>query len=231
MKFFIPLLLASACLAIPQETQAGADNLAKRIAEPGPLLKAVPAEADVAAVARCRGGDYGKGSKGRKKCFDNCGKGKPGQCTQVSNPGLGFTWNCVCPVPKRALEKNAGAGDLANRTADPEPELVSEPGSSPVDNAILVSRAGIEARARCVHGGSYEKKSGCATHCKGKGKCITVSNPGLGFTWTCTCPSDRRDSIDNLAGAEYLAKRIAEPVVDFARAEDAVLEDRDKVEA
>ena len=204
MKLLIPVLLASVCLAIPHDTQAGADNLAKRIAEPGPLPKADPAEADVAAAAKCRGGDYGKGSKGKKKCLDNCGKGKPRQCTKVSNPGIGFTWNCVCPAPKRALENNAGAGDLAMRTADPEPELVSGSGSSTVDNAILDSRADIEARARCVHGGDYPKKSSCKPHCKGKGKCITVSNPGLGFTWTCTCPSKRRDTLDNGPGVEDL---------------------------
>lgn len=202
MKLFIPVLLASACLAIPHDTRAGANNLAKRIAEPGPLPVSAAAEADVAAAARCRGGDYGKGSKGKKKCLDNCGKGKPGQCTKVSNPGIGFTWNCVCPAPKRALENNAGAEDLAKRIADPEPE---EQDSSPVDNAILESRADIEARARCVHGGDYPKKSSCKPHCKGKGKCITVSNPGLGFTWTCTCPSKRRAALDNAAVAEDLA--------------------------
>lgn len=121
MKFFIPLLLASACLAIPQDTQAGAAALARRIAEPGPLPGAAPADNDVEAAARCRGGDYGKGNKGKKKCFDNCGKGKPGRCTQVSNPGLGFTWFCVCPAPKRALEDPARAEVLTKRIAEPEP--------------------------------------------------------------------------------------------------------------
>lgn len=125
MKFLMPLLLASACLAIPQHTQAGVEDLTKRIAEPEALPKASPAEDSAKAAARCRGGDYGKGPKGKKECFDNCGKGKPGQCTQVSNPGLGFTWFCTCPVPhKRALgDHDAGAEVFDKRTAEPEPEL------------------------------------------------------------------------------------------------------------
>lgn len=103
MKLFIPLLLASACLAIPQDTQAGAEDLVKRIAEP-------------------------------------------------------------------------------------EPELVSEVGFSPMKDAILDSRADIEARARCVPGSYGKKKKSCTPNCKGRGKCSRASSPGVGFVWVCTCP-------------------------------------------
>lgn len=113
MKFFIPLLLASTCLTIPPDSQAGAENLAKRITELAPALD-----------------------------------------------------------------------------------------TSPVGDAILDSRAEIEARAKCVPGSYGKKKKSCTPHCKGRGKCSRASSPGIGFVWVCTCPTARRDMLDDVAGAE-----------------------------
>ena len=122
----------------------------------------------------------------------------------------------------------ASIEDLAKRIAEPD--------FSPASNAALESRADIEARAGCVPG-TYKKKKGCTANCKGRGRCSRATSPGSGFLWACTCPTARRDTtlFENPAGAEDLGKRIAEPVSepleDFSPAEDAVLEDRDEVEA
>ena len=203
MKFLIPLLLASTCLAIPQ-TDTPSSELNRRIAEP---LK---------ARAACHPAIYGT----KKICKDHCGR--RGKCHKTT-AGHPVFWQCKCPgtfateeLSKRVAKPEAEANpvpeedaieeELSKRVAEPEAEAaaISDPDSedddadgddddddddADADADILESRADIEARAKCAPGSYGKKKKSCTPHCKGRGKCQRASSPGVGFIWTCNCPA------------------------------------------
>ena len=128
MKFFIPLLLASACLAIPQD-----------LAKPdfSPVKTAIiDSRADIETRARCVPGSYGKK---KKSCTPHC-KGR-GKCSRASSPGIGFIWVCTCPSARRdTFENPSGLEDLAKRIAEPDPEPIA-----PAEDTILEVRNDAEA--------------------------------------------------------------------------------------
>ena len=195
MKFFIPLLLASTCLAIPQ-TDAASSELDRRIAEP------------VEARAACHPAIYGT----KAICKNHCGR--RGTCHRTT-AGHPIYWQCRCPgasateqdlskrvaepeaeadaMPDPAPEEDAVEEELSRRVAEPEAEADAMPDSDPEEDDeeddILESRADIEARAKCVPGSYGKKKKSCTPHCKGRGKCQRASSPGIGFIWTCNCPA------------------------------------------
>ena len=190
MKFLIPLLLASTCLAIPQTDS----ELDRRIVEP------------LEARAACHPAIYGT----KKICKDHCGRRGTCHKTDAGDPVF---WQCRCPgastadeeLSKRVAleadpvpEEDGIEEELSKRVAEPEPEAEAEaiPDPDPdleadddEDANILESRANIEARAKCVPGSYGKKKKSCTPHCKGRGKCQRASSPGVGFIWTCNCPT------------------------------------------
>ena len=184
MKIFIPLVLASTALAFTLDSPVTGESLVKRDALP----EAFP---EPAAAAVCHAAIYSTKNVCKNHCHD-------GSCHKTG-AGSPHYWQCKCKRAARAEEslakriaepkpepESAAIEDLAERTAEPEPEAEAEP--EDVEEAILETRAEIEARAKCVPGSYGKKKKSCTKHCHGKGKCQRASSPGVGFIWTCNCP-------------------------------------------
>ena len=102
---FILLVLAGACLALPQTPASHFEKISKRSAEP-----AAEVEAD---AARCHQKLFGS----LKSCNHHC-KGR-GHCGQLSLT----TWKCICPHTASDISTTE---DLSKRAAEPVAETESD---------------------------------------------------------------------------------------------------------